>query len=109
MQAYGADAELDVWGHQLTTEFTYDRLHGPDVSREFGSYVQDAIPITRELYGVLRFDYIQPRRGRDAVGGLIGVFWHPIPILIVKLDYQFGSRRTENLDPGFLGAVSLFF
>lgn len=108
-QAYGLDGELDVWGHQLTTEFTYDWLHGPDVSRELGCYVQDAFPVMHEIYGVLRFDYIQPRRSHDAVGGLVGVFWHPIPTLIIKLDYQFANHRTDNLDPGFLGAVSLFF
>ena len=105
---YGADLEVDVAGQQITGEFAYSILRG-DVSREFGAYLQDAIPILPTLYGVVRFDYFQPRRGSDEVGGLIGVFWRPYQPLILKLNYQFANRSTEELNPGLLMAGSLFF
>lgn len=109
VQTIGTDGEIDVWGHQLTGEFIYSHLRGPSVTREFGAYLQDAIPLTPEVYGVLRLDYIQPRTGGDSIGGLVGGFWRPVPWLIVKLNYQFATHRTDNLDPGFVAAVSLIF
>jgi hypothetical protein len=105
---WGTDVEVDVAGHQITGEFAYSLLRG-DVSREVGGYVQDAIPMLSNLYGILRFDYFQPRRGPGDVGGLIGVFWRPYQPLIVKLNYQFANRQTDNLNPGLLMSVSLFF
>ena len=108
-QTYGTDLEIDVFGHQLTSEFAYERLRGPRVSDQSGLYVQDAMPIASGLYAVMRFDFFRARRGPDETGGLLGVFWHPLPHLIVKLDYQFADRQTDNLNPGLLAAVSLFF
>ncbi len=105
---FGADVEVDVFGHQITGEFAYSVLRG-GVTRELGTYVQDAIPLVSDLYGVLRFDYFQPGRGAGDVGGLIGIFWRPYQPLIVKLNYQFADHHTDNLNPGFLWSVSLFF
>ena len=108
-ETLGADGEIDAWGHQLTGEFVYSRLRGPSVMREWGLYLQDTVPLVDTLYLILRLDYIQPRTGSDSVGGLAGLFWRPVPIVILKLDYQFATRRTDNLDPGFVAEISLFF
>jgi hypothetical protein len=108
-QTYGADLEVDVFGSHLTGEFAYSRLNGAYPASELGFYVQDAVPIVSTLYGVVRFDYFEPRRGPTDVAGLVGVFWHPLDRLIVKLDYQFGNHSTDDLTPGLVVAVSLFF
>jgi hypothetical protein len=107
-QTLGADVEVDLGGQQILSEFAYSQLHG-DVSRQLGLYVQDAIPIAANLAGVLRFDYFQPRRGPAAIAGLIGVFWRPYAPLIVKLNYQLANRSSDDVAPGFLASVSLFF
>ena len=108
-QTFGVDGEIDGWGHQVTGELVYTNPRGPRVARELGLYLQDAIPVVDKLYLILRLDYIEPRIGFDSVGGLTGIFWRPVPSLIVKLNYQFASHASDTLAPGFLAAVSLFF
>lgn len=107
--AYGADLDLTFRGHLLTGEFDYTHLRGPGVSREFGSYLQDAIPITSTLWGVLRVEHFQPRRGPSGVAGQTGLFWRPVPYLIIKTDYLFGDRIEDVMEPGFHASVALFF
>ena len=107
-EAYGADLEATFRGHQLMGEFEYTRLRGPGAPRELGFYLQDAIPITSTLYGVLRAEYIDLREGAGT-GGLVGVFWRPRPYLILKANYQFGDRVDDVLEPGFFASVALFF
>jgi hypothetical protein len=71
--------------------------------------LQDAIPLFGTLYGVLRFEYFQPPRGRAAVGQLVGLFWRPVPNVVLKADYLFGTRRVEDFQPGFQASLSLLF
>jgi hypothetical protein len=89
--ATGLDLEVGIAGHQITGELTF-RIPS-DGSRVIqGLYLQDAIPLepllpcARELYGVVRFEQFQPERGRAAVGGVVGLFWRPVPNVILKLD-----------------------
>jgi hypothetical protein len=106
---YGADVELTFYGHQVTGEFEYTDLQGPDVSHESGFYLQDAIPITSTLYGVLRVERFHARDGNAGNGGLVGLFWRPLPYVILKADYQVGDRLEDFLEPGFFASVALFF
>jgi hypothetical protein len=108
-QGYGADVELTYRGAQLSSELVYTRLSGPGVSREFGFYLQGVVPITSTLYGVGRVEYFQPRRGGDAAAGLVGIFWRPVPYVILKTGYLFGDRVEDVLEPGFLVSVALYF
>jgi hypothetical protein len=108
-EAYGLDLDATVRSHHLTAEFIYTRLPAPRHRSQHGLYVQDAVPLTETLYGVVRFEYFQPPHGRAAAGQLIGLFWQPIDHVIVKADYQFADRKLENLVPGFLASVSLIF
>jgi hypothetical protein len=105
--ATGLDLEVSVGGHEITGEFTY---RVPTTGgTEHGLYLQDAIPLLGQLYGVLRFEYFQPPKGRPAVGQLVGLFWRPVPNLVLKADYLFGTRQLENFQPGFQASVSLLF
>jgi len=108
-EAYGADLEVTFRGNVLTGEVDYTSLPGPGGSREFGFYLQDAIPIVDTLYGVLRVEQFQPRSGSIATGGLTGLFWRPVPCVILKANYQFGDRVEDVMEPGFYASVSLFF
>jgi hypothetical protein len=112
--ATGIDLDLSLGMHQVTGEQTFrvPEAGGPVVH---GLYLQDAValerltPWARDLYGVVRFEYFQPRHGAAAVGGLVGVFWRPLPNLILRADYLFASRTLERLQPGLNGSISLLF
>jgi hypothetical protein len=108
-QGYGTDVELTLFGHHVMGEFDYIDLHPRRVGRELGFYLQDAIPITQTLYGVLRAEYLELRDEGPGTGGLVGLFWQPRPHLILKADYQFGDRVGDTLEPGFIASVTLFF
>jgi hypothetical protein len=106
--ATGLDLAVEAGGHQITGEFTY-RVPTAGGRAVHGLYLQDAIPLFGNLYGVLRFEYFQPPRGRAAVGQLVGLFWRPVPNVIAKADYLFGTRRVEDFQPGFHASLSLLF
>lgn len=106
--AVGFDLELLVGGHDITGELTYREPTGRGRARH-GLYLQDAFPLVGDLYGVLRFEYFQPQRGSAAVGQLVGLFWRPVPNVVVKADYLFGTRTLENFEPGFQASFSLLF
>jgi hypothetical protein len=105
--AAGLDWEIYAHGHEITGELTY--RSGP--GSVHGLYVQDAFPLLGQLYGVLRFEYFQPppRRGRAAVGQLVGLFWRPTPNLVFRADYFFGTRTLEEFQPGVEASFSLLF
>lgn len=108
-EGYGGDVEVTYRGAHLSGEVVYTHLRGPDVSREFGFYLQGVVPVARGLYGVARLEHFQPRRGGSGTAGLVGVFWRPVPFVIVKTQYLFGDRVGDVLEPGFLVSVALYF
>jgi len=110
----GPDLAVAVGGHEITGELTFSvPYHGGRVLQ--GLYLQDVIPLTPlvhvvpELYGVLRFEQLQPRRGSSAVGGVAGLFWRPVPMVVLRADYLFTSRTVRELEPGFLASLSVLF
>jgi hypothetical protein len=108
MTATGLDLTISAWGHEITGELTY-KVPAAGGRTTHGFYLQDAIPIVRTLYGVLRLEYFHRRHGPGATGQLVGLFWRPIPNVVVKADYIFGTRRLENLETGFQASFSLLF
>ena len=106
---YGADLELSLWGHQLTAELASAQSPERGDSDLWGLYVQDAIPLFRTLYGVVRFEHFDPSRGGASDAGLIGLAWRHWRHLIVKADYQFTTRERDDLQRGLLASVALFF
>ena len=108
MTATGLDLAIYAGGHEITGELTY-KVPAAGGRTAHGLYLQDAIPIVRTLYGVLRFEYFRRRGGPAATGQLVGLFWRPVPNVVVKADYIFGTRRLENLETGFQASLSLLF
>ena len=107
--ATGLDLELAAAGHQLASELTF-RIPASGGRAEFGAYVQDVLPLrplASEIYGVLRFEAFQPAHGGTAIGLLGGLFWRPLPRLVLRADYLFSTRALERLDPGFRGSISI--
>lgn len=110
----GPDLAVAVAGHEITGELTFSipEQGGRTVQ---GLYVQDVIPLTPllravpELYGVLRFEQLQPTHGSSAVGGLAGLFWRPTPMVVLRADYFFTERSVGEFEPGFLGSLSVLF
>jgi hypothetical protein len=111
---FGLDSQLDVRGHQVTGELTW-RLPGSGQRSLHGLYLQDIIPLepliphTHDLYGVVRFEYFQPGTGSAEIGGVLGLFWRPVPSLVLRIDYTFGSRTVERFQPGLNTAISFLF
>lgn len=107
--SYGCDLDLTLWGNQVMGEFAYTHLRETDASHEWGVYLQDALPLYGNLYGVLRFEHVEPRQGPVANGQLLGLAWRASPHVFVKADYQFSNQGTGDLERGFLAAFVLFF
>jgi hypothetical protein len=110
----GADLDVTLGGHLVTGEFTF-RISPSGRLTKQGLYLQDVIPlepyvpVLRNLYGVLRFEQLQPGRGPGAVGGLVGLFWRPAPWLVLRGDYFWASRELDDFEPGFRSAISIMF
>jgi hypothetical protein len=112
--AYGADLDLTFLGNRLTGEFAYSHLREPGASHEWSFYVQDVVPLYRTLYGVFRFEHVEPARGPVVNGPLLGLAWRPLPHVLVKADYQFadhegGREERSAIERGFLAGVTLFY
>jgi hypothetical protein len=111
--SYGSDFELTIRGNQLTGEFAYTRLREAR-GHEWSFYLQDVVPLYGRLFGVLRFEHVEPRRGPVGNGVLLGLAWRPLPHLLLKADYQFVDHEGDPsapsaLERGFLGGVTVFF
>lgn len=106
--ATGLDLAVAAAGHEITGELIY-RVPAAGGRTAHGLYLQDAIPIVRTLHGVLRFEYFRRRHGPAATAQLVGLFWRPVPDVVLKADYIFGTRRLENLETGFQASFSLLF
>jgi hypothetical protein len=110
----GLDSELDLRGNQVTGELTW-RFPGSGQRGVHGLYLQDAIALeplvasARDLYGVVRFEYFQPGTGAAEIGGVLGLFWRPVPSLVLRVDYTFGSRTIERFRPGVNTSISFLF
>jgi hypothetical protein len=112
--AYGADLDVTVWGNHLTGECAYSHLRETHAAREWSFYLQDVVPLYGGVYGVLRFEHVEPRQGPTANGPLLGLTWHLVPHVILKADYQFvdheGSPNAPSaLERGFAASVTFFF
>ena len=107
--AYGGDLDITAWGNQLTGEFAYSHLRESEATREWGFYLQDALPLYGSLYGVLRFEHFEPRQGSVVNGELLGLAWRASPHVFVKANYQFADKPDADLERGFLAALVLFF
>ncbi len=112
--AYGTDFDLTAWGNHLTGEFAYSHLRETDARREWGFYLQDVVPLYGTLYGVVRFEHVEPGRGRAANGPLLGLAWRVVPHVIVKADYQFADHQgspsdDSSLERGFSAGLTFFF
>ncbi len=113
--AYGVDFDLTGWGgNRLSGEFAYSHLREPRARHEWSFYVQDTLPIYGGLFGVLRFEHVEPRRGPVANGVLPGLLWRIGQHVVLKADYQFADHEgspdsPSALERGFLASVTVFF
>jgi hypothetical protein len=112
--SYGADLDLTLPGNHVIGEFAYTRHPEPGTPHEWSLYVQDVVPIYRTLYGVFRFEHIDPADHRSVNGPLIGLAWRALPHVILKADYQFVDHegtpeQRSALERGFFAGVTFFY
>src|SRR5262249_16836332 len=93
--SYGTDPDLTLLGNHVTGELAYTRIREAKASNEWSFYVQDVVPLYRQLYGVLRIEHVVPRRGPTVNGPLIGLTWRVLPHVILKADYQFADHPAN--------------
>jgi len=110
----GADLDVTLADHHVTGEFTFRISPRGRLTRQ-GLYLQDVIPLTpfvpvlRDLYGVVRFEQIRHGHGPTGVGGLAGLWWRPIPMLVLRADYFVTNRTLDHFEPGLRSSVSIMF
>jgi hypothetical protein len=105
----GTDLEVTAFGNFLTSEFTFEPPTDRQSDLKWGFYIQDAFPLIRRLYGVVRYERFDGQTGLHLDAELIGLAWRPVPFLILKADYQFANRSLGDFQRGFLASLTLFF
>jgi len=43
------------------------------------------------------------------IGQLVGLFWRPLPRLVLRADYLFSTRTLQRLEPGLHASLSILF
>lgn len=107
----GADLNVSVAGHDLLGEFAYARSPENRIDDEWGLYLQDAIPLPLrdDLYGIVRYEHFRSFREGTIDAGLIGIAWRFHTHFIIKANYQFTNKPSEDVPRGLLASVALFF
>jgi len=105
----GADAELTVAGNDLLAEFAYARSPENRIDDEWGLYLQDTVPLRESLYAVVRYEHFRSFRDGVIDAGIVGIAWRLHTHFIIKADYQFTTKPSEDVPRGLLASFSLFF
>ena len=105
----GADINLNVAGNDLIGEFAYARSPERFVDDEWGLYLQDAVPLWNDLYGVVRYEHFRSLHDGPIEAGLVGLVWRPYAHLIIKADYQLTNKPSDDVPRGLLASLSIFF
>src|SRR6266404_658601 len=104
----GADAELTVAGNDLLAEFAYARSPENRIDDEWGLYLQDTVPLRESLYAVVRYEHFRSFRDGVIDAGIVGIAWRLHTHFIIKADYQFTTKPSEDVPRGLLASFSLF-
>lgn len=105
----GLDVNVNLAGNDLLGEFAYARSPENRVDDEWGLYLQDAIPLRADLYGVVRYEHFRSFQNGGIDAGLIGIAWRLHEHFIIKANYQFTDKPSEDVPRGLLASLSLFF
>jgi hypothetical protein len=105
----GADLNLTIAGNDLLGEFAYARSPEDRIDDEWGLYVQDAVPLRDDLYGVVRYEHFRSFRDGAIDAGLVGLAWRLRTHFILKLDYQLTDKPSDDVPRGLLASFALFF
>jgi len=109
LDAFGRTGPLEFQG-----EFAIVRGRIPDRNL-WDLYVQGVYDLghacryLRSLHLVARYEHFDPDSERGANLWHVGLAWIPAPFLIVKGGYQFANHRTDPVQRGLFGSVSLLF
>lgn len=77
---------------------------------EWGLFAQGVVPLTRQLYGIGRYEFYNPSgQIPGAHLWVMGLAFRPIPALIVKTEYSVGHNNFADLPAGFAASVAILF
>jgi hypothetical protein len=105
----GADINLNWAGNDLLGEFAYARSPERFTDDEWGLYLQDSYPLFDSFYAVARYEHFRAFDTGSVDAGLVGFAWRLDPHFIVKANYQFTTKSSEDVPRGLLGSLALFF
>jgi hypothetical protein len=102
-----------LWTHQrmeVTGEFLYRvGTYGPDRD-EWGLFVQGAVPLSKRLFALARYEFFEPRGPLPGVHLFVpALAFRPLPPLIVRAEYSMAYDNTAKVPEGFSASVSLLF
>jgi hypothetical protein len=112
--------------YELSSEFVYRFGAGktnaavgePRRNNLWGLYLQGVAPLVGDLYAVLRYEAFQ-RESASVPGnlGVVGLAYRPMPPLVFKAEYRFGSNfgnpppsvELGDFSEGFAASVAVLF
>lgn len=111
----GVDMLWKNKGYELQIEINY--RHANDLQgKEKGGYIQWVIPLTKQLYAVTRYEYLEGTKHFDGRYfhhstnlGIVGLTWRPFVPLAIKAEYRLGSGNQIIAPDGVFTSLSLFF
>lgn len=106
----GGDLRWTPGRAEVSAEIAYRMTQGNSERDEWGAFLQAAVPIRGELYGVARGEvYGSAATGRTAVLGVFGIAYRPMPPLVFKLEHVVGGNNRELSPDAWLASIGVLF
>ncbi|MQM38994.1 hypothetical protein KBTX_03015 [wastewater metagenome] len=104
----GVDFQYTAGGAELTGEGVYRESQGDEEGDDYGAFVQLALPLGGDFYGVASHERYRSGLFSEAADiDTVGVTYRPVPPLSIKLERR-ETRGEEQLAPdGWLIALSV--
>ncbi len=105
----GLDGRLNWRGTELSSELFYSAVTGHG-NKEWGAYVQAALPLIERFHGILRYErYFGDRADARVRLATIGLAYHPLSSMVFKLEYRAGDDNEAISPSGFLASWGWLF
>jgi len=123
----GLDFFLTRHRYELSGEFVYrfgagrpNHFAGARRPRQdlWGLYLQGVMPLVGDLYGIARYEAYQSESAQTIINlGVLGLAYRPMPPLVFKAEYRFGSDINNpppsinlgQFSGGFAASVAVLF
>jgi hypothetical protein len=106
----GADLRWTPGRAEITAEAVYRASTGGDENDEWGAFLQAAVPLKGNLFGVVRGEIYDGAAGNEAaVLGTAGIAYRPSPPIVLKLEHLWGSNNRLLSPDAWLASIAILF